>query len=244
MPTLLLDIGNTRTKVAATVNRNLILLNKNNRPITRSQIKNWIAKYKLTHLFAANVNEHHQPVLDISASLLYAKPWNKKLRMPYESLYRSNTLGQDRMAMVAAASLKFLNQNSLIISCGTCITYDFLNAQNQYCGGAISPGLKMRFNALHLMTARLPLIKAGKLTALSGATTIESIQSGVFRGIIGELSYQILSYQKKYHQLNIVITGGDAHHFIPHLNCKIFAVDNLVLQGLQQILQHNFPDIV
>jgi type III pantothenate kinase len=70
------------------------------------------------------------------------------------------------------------------------------------------------------------------------------MQSGVINGIIGELNYIIREYKKKYKKLNIILTGGDASYFEPHINYKIFAGDHLALRGLQHILKLNYPDFV
>lgn len=154
------------------------------------------------------------------------------------------TLGKDRLASAIGANLHFPNTNVLVIDAGTCIKYDFINAENQYLGGAIAPGLHMRLKAMHNFTARLPLLEpvqenALENIALTGGTTNTSMISGTYNGALYEMAGMIEAYSSKYPNLTVVITGGDAHFFVLHLKRQIFALPNLVLEGLNTILNFN-----
>jgi type III pantothenate kinase len=244
MPALLFDIGNTRTKVALLASNKLTLLYNGTHNIQENKIDTWIKRHKPDVLFISNVNKLKLPFIKYAAVHIKTVKWGKQLSMPYQNKYTGKTLGQDRMAMAAAAMALFPGENVLVISCGTCITYDFVNHKKEYLGGAISPGMQMRFKALHEMTARLPLIKNYSVGNILGNSTQESIQSGVMNGIVGEINYAIQHYRKIYGNIKIILSGGDARYFEPHLNYKIFATENLVLQGLQRILKHNYPTLV
>ena len=160
--------------------------------------------------------------------------------MPFNNLYKTpNTLGVDRIALVAAAVKQFPNTNVLIIDAGTCITFDFVDVNASYLGGAISPGIKMRYKALNKFTANLPLIDALELHDFIGKNTEESIISGVLNGVKNEINGIIEDYYLKYLDLTVVLTGGDTNFLSKQLKSSIFANQNFLLQGLNEILKFN-----
>ena len=150
-------------------------------------------------------------------------------------------VGGGPSGLSTAIKLKQLNPNinSLIIDCGTCITYDFINKQGQHKGGSISPGLQMRYNALNYYTKNLPLISERKHAPLIGDTTKNSIISGVINGITEELNGIICRYRKDYNQLKVLITGGDMDSFVKSIKNDIFADPSLLAKGLNYILEYN-----
>jgi len=159
--------------------------------------------------------------------------------VPFINKYETpETLGRDRIAAVAGGMALFNNKNILVIDAGTCITYDILTERNEYLGGGISPGLKMRFKAMHTFTGQLPLIEPEnyKLVKLVGATTKASIESGVKNGTLAEIDGIINQYKKLYSTPKVIITGGDHKYFDKYLKNNIFAAPNLVLIGLKKIL--------
>ena len=129
----------------------------------------------------------------------------------------------------------------LIIDAGTCIKYDFVNSKKHYKGGAISPGLNMRFIALHKLTDQLPLVQINNHGKLIGNSTVTAIQSGVFNGMIEEIKGIIGRYKMEYGQLKVILTGGDAARFAGQLNLSIFAASDLVNIGLNEIIKYNHP---
>src|SRR5690606_22726864 len=165
---------------------------------------------------------------------------NSKTTIPFVNLYATpNTLGLDRIALVAASVKQFPYSNTLIIDAGTCITYDFVNANNEYLGGAISPGISMRYRALHNLTANLPLLNKEVPKSLTGDSTANSIHSGVVNGVLNEIDGNIETYRKKYSNLTVILTGGDANFLSEQLKSSIFANSNILLEGLNYILQIN-----
>jgi type III pantothenate kinase len=142
---------------------------------------------------------------------------------------------------MAAASRMFQNQNVLVIDAGTCITYDLLNSSNEYLGGAISPGLWMRFQALQHFTGKLPLIEPSPNveTPLVGDNTANSIVSGVQQAILLEVDGMIAQYGLLFPNLKVVVSGGDYFYFDKYLKSNIFATPNIVLKGLKEILDFN-----
>lgn len=160
--------------------------------------------------------------------------------LPFAINYSTpETLGRDRIAAVAAAWKRFPGRNVLVIDMGTCITYDLLTAKGVYEGGAISPGLHMRFKALHNFTEKLPLIDPESPTPFIGKSTTESIRSGVMHGIQAEMDQIIASYEKIYEDLTVYVGGGDNKYFDKQLKYNIFAGSNLVVEGLKVILDFN-----
>jgi len=151
-----------------------------------------------------------------------------------------STLGIDRVAGVTGASALFPGNNCLVIDIGTCITYDYINKTGTYLGGAISPGLEMKLKALHDFTANLPSIPVSEPTSLIGDTTKDSILSGVFNGTLAEIEQMIKSFKKELkEELLVVVCGGQAQLFESKINGRIFVLPELVLVGLNEILQYN-----
>ncbi len=161
--------------------------------------------------------------------------------LPLENLYKTpETLGKDRIAAIVATSINYKGENVLVIDMGTCVTYDFLNANNQYLGGAISPGFEMRFKALNTFTGKLPKVEYKQDTPeLIGNSTKNSILSGVFNGLKHEIQETINQYNLQYNNLKVVLTGGDIKLFDLEPKNRIFADKFLVLKGLNEILNYN-----
>ncbi|NNC49452.1 MAG: type III pantothenate kinase [Flaviramulus sp.] len=165
---------------------------------------------------------------------------NSETNLPFKNLYKTpKTLGVDRIALVSASVNKFPKNNTLIIDAGTCITYDFVTSKNQYMGGAISPGLQMRYNSLNTFTANLPLLECKTPSDIIGNSTKESIHSGVVIGVLNEIDGVIETYKLKYPDLTVILTGGDTKFLSKQLKSSIFANPNFLLEGLNYILQIN-----
>jgi len=159
--------------------------------------------------------------------------------IPLKNLYQTpETLGKDRLAAVVATNQLFKNQNALVINAGTCITYDLVNHTNEYTGGAISPGINIRFKALHTFTDKLPLIENRMPPEMVGKTTEECIRSGVLNGVLAEMDGMIDFFRSHYTDLKIILSGGDAKYFDNRLKNSTFARPNIVLTGLNIILDH------
>ena len=159
-----------------------------------------------------------------------------QVKLPFKINYLTpSTLGIDRICNVAAISKINPFSPRLVIDIGTCIKFDFLNAKNEYEGGSISPGLLLRFKALNLFTDKLPLIETSDKVNLIGNSTESAIQSGVQNGMNAEIIGLILEYKVKYTDLNVFVTGGDAHYFDLAQKNVIFADENLTLKGILEI---------
>lgn len=163
-----------------------------------------------------------------------------KLQLPFKNLYATpKTLGVDRIALVSASVEQFPDNNVLIIDAGTCITYDFININNEYLGGAISPGIRLRYRTLNSLTANLPLLNTQLPEDILGNSTQNSIHSGVVFGVLKEIDGVIDEYVKKYSGLTVILTGGDTKFLSNQLKNSIFAHSNFILEGLNFILEYN-----
>jgi type III pantothenate kinase len=165
---------------------------------------------------------------------------NHKLSLPFKNLYKTpETLGVDRIALVSASVHQFPDRNVLVIDAGTCITYDFITEKSEYLGGAISPGIGLRYQALHNLTANLPLLEKSQPESIIGNSTKTSIHSGVVIGVIKEIDGVINQYKAEHQDLTVILTGGDANFLSNQLKNSIFANSNFLLEGLNYILHLN-----
>ncbi len=240
---LILDIGNTNTKIAL-FKSDILLQKESFFSISLSKIVDFIKKNapkeEISSCLLSSVKDYPEEIdIFLQENFTFFK-LNADTPIPIINKYHTpKTLGKDRLAAAVAASMIFPHSNTLIIDAGTSLTYEFINKKKEYLGGAISPGLKMRFDALHHFTGKLPLLYRNKPIGLIGKDTKESIFSGVLNGILGEVKSTIEEYQNNYFDLKIIFTGGDHKYFVDKLNFYTFAEPNLVLIGLQRILQHN-----
>lgn len=152
---------------------------------------------------------------------------------------KPETIGADRFALCAAAAHFYPGKNNLVIALGSCITYNFLNQYNQFIGGSISPGMEMRFKAMQVFTAKLPLVQKDWNFPLMGYDTKTNMQSGVIAGITYEIDGFIDAYAAKYDNFNAVLTGGDTSYFAGQLKNKIFADYNFLFKGLYALSETN-----
>ncbi|MFV0345751.1 MAG: type III pantothenate kinase [Bacteroidales bacterium] len=162
--------------------------------------------------------------------------------VPIKNQYKSkDTLGADRLANAVAANFLFPNNNTLVIDCGTAITFDYVSAEAEYLGGTISPGLNMRFKALNYYTDKLPLVELDNTfsTDLMGNNTRNSILNGVVNGVIGEITSTINIANSTFDTLKVIMTGGDSLFLEKRINSGIFVSQYLTLVGLNSILKYN-----
>lgn len=233
----ILDIGNTHSKAAVFLNDGIhkkyvfaeggLNLNELSEEFTPDRI-------------LVSSSSGFLPVMPRKWNNSAVKIFDSDTPVPIINAYRTpETLGRDRLAAAVGSAWLYPNRAVLSIDLGTCITYDFITENKEYLGGSISPGMNMRFKAMHHFTGKLPLVEPAEETSLPGTDTLQSMQSGVQKGIIFEIEGQIRHYRDKYPQTLVILTGGDARYFVNRLKYEIFANQNLVLIGLHQILKHN-----
>ncbi len=160
--------------------------------------------------------------------------------LPVMNAYHSpSTLGMDRLAAVAGAHAAAPDKNNLVVALGTCVTYNFITRNGAFRGGAISPGLQMRLDAMHQFTDGLPQVSREGDTLLLGYDTATCMRSGAVFGLAAEIDGMVQAFEKEYGEFNAVLTGGDAPVLARHIKSRIFADPQIILKGLYQILKHN-----
>lgn len=179
-------------------------------------------------------------IQELSGKVKKVLIFSPALKLPLQNMYKTpETLGNDRISAAVGAHKLYPGKNLLVIDAGTCVKYDFVNASGQYIGGAISPGLRMRLEGLHRFTGRLPLLELEQQEALTGQDTKTSIMSGVVNGCAAEIDGIIGRYRQQYSDLTVILTGGDANFLEGKLKNSIFVSPNIVLLGLNEILNYN-----
>ena len=163
-----------------------------------------------------------------------------QLPLPIRNGYTTpETLGEDRLAAAVGAASLYPGRNLLIVDFGTAITIDQVSADGVFRGGNISPGMQMRYKALHQFTGRLPLIDSNGRKLPMGRDTETAIRAGVLKGMEYEISGYIEAMKHKYPELLVFLTGGDDFSFDSSVKSAIFADRFLVLKGLNRILNYN-----
>ncbi len=234
--TLIVDAGNSHIKAGILEAENLLEVNVIDLD-NASELRQYqsFADYAIISSVSVDANE--------LAKLLQPMPcllFNAKTKLPFINAYETpDTIGVDRLAAVAGAAARFPNQNVLAIDCGTCITYDLLTADNIYQGGAISAGLRMRLQAMHTFTQRLPLPEFSVPQHFTAKNTNDCLLAGAFFGVADEINTRVARYEAQFPDIKILICGGDSALLEKHLKNNIFAAPNLVLEGLNQILYFN-----
>jgi len=239
MTTLCLDFGNTRLKAGVFKNGSFIeeVSFENDSLETISSV---VQKYKPNKTILASVINHDTEIESYLSTKTRFHKLSSSSKLNFTiAVGKTETIGNDRLALMAAACSEFPGKNNLIIGIGTCITYNFINTASQFLGGSISPGMEMRFKALHDYTAKLPLVGSDKNLPLIGYDTKTNLQSGVIFGIVNEINGFIEKYNEKYGNFNAVLTGGDAPYFASQLKSRIFADINFLYKGLYTLSELN-----
>lgn len=239
MVTLCFDFGNSRFKVAAFDGDQLqeTVVLPDDSPAT---IEGLIKRFKPQKTILSSVVEHN-PAVDtvLSVNSTFHRLSHLTKANFTSPVGKPETIGADRLALAAAAVHFYPGKHNLVIGLGSCITYNFINQYHQFLGGAISPGMEMRFKAMQVFTAKLPLATADTQFPLIGYDTITNLQSGVLAGMTFEIDGFIAAYNEKYENFNVVLTGGNASYFARRLKSRIFADQNFLFKGLYALSEVN-----
>jgi type III pantothenate kinase len=236
---LIVDIGNTSTKLAVYNNGKKIFVTRIN-DLTCEELEKELSGYKIKKAIVSSVRVLPPFITDLFfANIPEVHILTYKSKLPFNIEYETpKTLGTDRIAAVAGAYHYFKGGNSLIIDAGTAITFDFLTA-NSFRGGNISPGLNMRFKALNKFTGRLPLVEKSSDFSFPGRNTADAINAGVIRGIAFEINEYIRTFKKEQKKAKVVITGGDGEFLKAVIAYKVSYMPDIVTDGLNFILEYN-----
>lgn len=233
---LVIDAGNTRIKWAVFEADTLIIFDSCLKEKFNFHLQRIIKDFpEIKNAILSSVSNFTENDLNFLNSIIKVTVVKRDLAFPFVNLYESpETLGLDRMVLSAAAVLMYPNTNRLVIDAGTCITYDFVDEENRYHGGAISPGIQMRYKSMHEFTANLPELEISDFNGFVGKNTKDSMHSGVINGVIGEINHMIQSIVVDSENFTIILTGGDAVFLAKRLKSTIFAHSNFLLEGLNQ----------
>jgi type III pantothenate kinase len=234
---LVIDCGNTRIK-AATFKEDV--LKEKFLFSTIADLESFLSNHTFDNAIVSSVSQPAELIINQISAKEKKLKLDVHLPLPFKNGYSTpNTLGVDRIAAVCGALDIFANRNCLVIDAGTCLNYEFVDAKGHYHGGAISPGIHMRLEAMHKFTARLPLVTHNPDAQLIGNSTETCMQSGVTNGVIAEIEGIISGYSDIYPDLGVILSGGDYSLFENKLKPSIFVAPELVLSGLNRILLHN-----
>ncbi len=238
---LVIDAGNTHIKFAVFRRGRILHVETSPEAGFADHIKSLFQQYPgIERAIISSVSNLHDWAAEVVSVFCKVYILSPESKLPFKNSYATpQTLGPDRLALATAAFYQNPKGNTLVIDAGTCITYDVVNDRGEYLGGAISPGLYMRYNALHEFTDRLPLLTPESILDFIGNATESSIHSGVVNGICLELDGAIEQYKSRFRDLTVILTGGDAQFLSKRLKNTIFAHSNFLLEGLNQLLEYN-----
>ena len=238
---LTIDVGNTRIKAAVFEENTLIEVFIFTKETLLEEVQTILKNFpKIENLVVASVGTIEKKEFLSLETKLKIHFITHESTFPFINVYSTpKTLGIDRMVLAAGAVLQFPNQYRLVIDAGTCITYDFIDENDKYLGGAISPGIRLRYQTLNDYTAKLPLLTKKDPHHFIGNSTEEAIHSGVINGVALEIDGFIELYQSQYAKFIIILTGGDAEFLAKRLKNTIFANSNFLLESLNQTFQYN-----
>ena len=236
---LIVDIGNSFIKLAILDNGE-IKSHSRNEKVKVSDITALYKKYRFERVIVSSVRKKDPYFVDHLIINYDTHVLSYKSKLPINNLYKTpKTLGKDRLAAVVAANHSYPNKNCLVIDIGTCIKYDYIDKLKNYHGGNIAPGVQLRLKSMHHFTSALPLVAKKWNAEILGVDTKSAIQNGAIWGIKLEIESFIKTLTQKMGSLTVILTGGGATYFGEIIESKIFVDSNLLLLGLEAILDYN-----
>lgn len=237
---LIIEQGNTYSKVAI-FRPDGLEASFRYKQLDRLILDELFGQYDLTQgILSSVIGIEPEIITYLKGRLRYFIVLDDKTPLPVQIGYATpSTLGHDRIAAAVGACFLQPGKDILVIDAGTAITYEVIEASGLYVGGNISPGMTTRFKSLHQFTEKLPLVAEEEEIPLIGTDTESAIQAGVVNGIVYEMIGYIEELRLKYPNLLVFLTGGHSFYFERRLKSIIFADINLVLMGLNRILEYN-----
>lgn len=238
---LVVDVGNTLVKYAVFENGRMLHDQNSESGLFLSQIKELFEQYpRIGNALISSVGKMDKKERDVLALFCKVHVLTNASKVPFKNSYATPlTLGVDRLALATAAFYHNPRGNTLVIDAGTCITYDLVNNVGEFVGGAISPGIRMRYKAMNQHTAGLPLLEPTEVLDFIGNSTNACMHSGVINGVSREVDGVIDQYRARFQHLTVILTGGDSHFFDKRLKNTIFANPKFLLEGLNYLLEYN-----
>jgi type III pantothenate kinase len=236
---LVIDIGNSSTKLAVYDGKKKLLMSRIN-DLSCQELEKELTGLKIQKAIISSVKQHPSFISDLLFSnIAFVHVLSHKSKLPFKIEYDTpETLGPDRIAAVAGAFNLFPGKEVLIIDSGTALTFEYLSA-NSYKGGNISPGLMMRFKSLNNFTDKLPLVSPSEKFSFPGHNTTDAITGGVITGVVYEINEYIRAFQDKHTDIEIILTGGDGEFLKDKIACNVTYLPDIVTDGLNYILEYN-----
>ncbi|MCC7050759.1 MAG: type III pantothenate kinase [Bacteroidia bacterium] len=234
MQNLVIDSGNTRVKYGVFIDNALTSCGV----FTHNELVEFIKLHSFDNILFSSVSNWKAINIPNNAKVIEL---SSQTPLPIAIHYQTpQTLGTDRIAAAVGAAAFYKSTPVLNIDTGTCIKYNYITNDACFLGGAISPGITMRYQALQHFTNRLPLLKPNySYKQLVGQNTNDSLHSGVIMGVLAEIEQIVKQYKIIAPDLKIIVSGGDTDFLAEHFKNRIFAQPNLVLYGLHEILLYN-----
>ena len=238
---LLIDIGNSLTKIAV-FNKAKIITEFKIKKIDLNFIKDIVKDNKIINCAISNVGPRIDDLYTFFEENTNLYIFDDKINLPFLNPYKKGIVGDDRLALILAASYEYPNYNVLIIDMGTCITYDIKTSKNLYQAGGISPGLMLRLDSLSRGAFNLTEVKPNYPKSSIADDTETSINIGVLLGIENEINGFINNYKNEYNNLKVIISGGDSDFLYGKLKNTIFTNSNFIYKGLNYLIEYNQPN--
>jgi len=237
---LIFDFGNSLTKYFfihddKVIERGNFTSNKFDENILDIKTKGQIEKL----IYSSVIDDKGKELSNVFENSIIISLKDENLKLPFTNQYKSESLGEDRVALVSAGLNLYPDKDLLIIDIGTCITYDLVSSNKEYIGGSISPGFNLRYSSLHDYTSKLPKLNFKPMESIIGESTEEHIHAGIFNGVIGEINYNIERNRDDLPNIEIIISGGGANFLLNKIKNVIFADQDFLAHGLNHILQTN-----
>lgn len=235
---LSIDLGNTYAKTGLFEGEKLV---ETNWKLTYSELIKYVQLVRPKRIMVSSVSYSEEQLrsefADITTEIYLLKSTTP---VPIKKFYDTpETLGADRVAAAVGVRVLYPDKSCIVIDMGTCITYDLVGLDDNFYGGIISPGVRMRFKAMNTFTKRLPLLEPEPIPELIGKSTKHAMQSGVMNGILSEINGFVEEYSKVLTNINVILCGGDATYFANRIKNPNFVIPELVLIGLNRILEYN-----
>lgn len=150
-------------------------------------------------------------------------------------------VGADRLVNAVGAAATY-DGPLIIVDFGTATTFDVVDENGAYRGGAIAPGINLSLEALHSAAAKLPRVAVMRPAKVIGTGTVTAMQSGIFWGYVGLIEGLVERMSHEFGtKMTVVATGGLAPLFMGASDAIDHLDRDLTLRGLLAIYKRNEP---